>query len=240
MHIFLLLTTLFLGPSRLLANPGKTDRCFSEHLRDAIALNTERRPLYAAGSGGKSERLSGLLVASERVALIAAVALEALEGPLREGGIYILCEDLVPMSLTPAFTTGMRPLDQNGYDPAVTKPVHQDLLEAWHVGGYPQLRRTSEDWLRDIGSASPYHCMVRHLLESIARAAALAPEQVERAALSGKRALATSVIDAFLYAQIKFILLGYTFDNLAAPIQAEGLPIICGDVPPISVPSGLP
>ena len=79
--------------------------------------------------------------------------------------------------------------------------------------------------------------MVHHLLESVARAAALAPGQVERADVHGKGVLATAIIHAFIYEQIEFIQLGRHFDNMAAPLQAEGLPIICGDVPPISVPT---
>ena len=59
----------------------------------------------------------------------------------------------------------------------------------------------------------------------------------ERADLHGKGALATAIIHAFIYEQIEFSQLGRHFDDMAAPLQAEGLPIICGDVPPISVPT---
>jgi hypothetical protein len=234
---YLLLVTLSLGSSTLFASPAAPEHCFTKHLSDATQLNTERRPLYEARSNGKSVPLSELLMASERIGLLTAAPLEALEWPLRADGINVLCEDLVPMSLTPAFPSTLTPPTEQSYDPAATESVHQDLLSAWHDGGYPQLLRTSEDWLRNLEGAGPYHCMVHHLLESVARAAALAPGQVERADVHGKGVLATAIIHAFIYEQIEFIQLGRHFDNMAAPLQAEGLPIICGDVPPISVPT---
>ncbi|HLL48487.1 MAG TPA: hypothetical protein VK399_17425, partial [Longimicrobiaceae bacterium] len=78
-----------------------------------------------------------------------------------------------------------------------------------------------------------YHCMLRHLLESMLRVTSLAPTHAARAEAAGMKStagLSRLVLRLHLFALVDAAKL----DVVAAPIQARGIPILCQDVPPIS------
>ncbi len=217
-------------------SPLAKANCLTQHLSEAIELNRTRLPLYAARSDGQSRAISQLLIAGERLGLLTAKPLEALERPLRDDGVSILCEDLMPMRLTPEYQAISQPAFTMDFVADTTTSARTEVLAAWKLGGYSALEETADTWLQRLGNDGPYHCMVHHLLSSVARGAALAPGQIVRAEAHSKGPLAKKVIDTFLWEQIELLSLARKIDQLAAPLQAEGLSIICGDVPPISHP----
>lgn len=64
--------------------------------------------------------------------------------------------------------------------------------------------------------------MIRHFLESIRRVAGLAPTYGVRTMFISKQ---------MLWAHVRSLKKASELDQMAAPLQAEGLPILCQDVP---------
>jgi len=205
--------------------------CFEAHLQDAIALNQARSPGYAAASGGRSSRISSRLITGERVTLPVARWLDGRAVPWQDAGVALLCDDLVGMDQAPAFVARQSP-PPPGYVRVDGAAVAARLTTAFAAGGYDRLRAAVADQLAAIAGAPAYHCMLRHLLDSTLRAANLAPVHETEAAglgLASPHALSRD----FVLAQLGGIALATGVDDDAAPLQAEGIPIICNDVPPI-------
>jgi hypothetical protein len=236
MKILLLICTLFL-PLHLLAAPQDRELCLSGHLKEAIALNKERRELYAEHTEKRSRQISDLLIFSEQLSLVAALPLEKLEQPLRKEGITILCDNLVPMSGAPEFFLNRDPEPLSFYSKEKVFYYRRDLLKAWQAHDYGRLYRETVARIDALKEAQDYHCMARHLLESIARAAALAPHHLRQAEQKNLKARARQIIDTFIRLQIEALAFGKTLDEKAAPLQAEGAPLLCNDVPVIEVPA---
>src|SRR5215207_3680309 len=76
---------------------------FEHHLREAIALNRERAPRYAALSDGASRPISRGLIAAEYLLLPVARWFDRRAASYHRAGIPLLEDLFVPMALTPAF-----------------------------------------------------------------------------------------------------------------------------------------
>lgn len=80
-----------------------------------------------------------------------------------------------------------------------------------------------------------YNCLVRHMLESIRRMTILIPQQ-EALAQERLKTTALPIANTVLKSHIGYLKESSRIDKIAAPLQAEGLLIICQDVPHIPVP----
>ena len=92
--------------------------------------------------------------------------------------------------------------------------------------------------LREIEAEPNFHCMQRHLIESIGRTAMLAPVY-EQMAKDRELKSPQALIRQFLKLQIWGLRLGKWLDSKALPLQIEGLGIICHDVPGIPLNIGI-
>ncbi len=54
----------------LISNAQASETCFRDHLKEAIALNTQRKPLYSNLTNGQSEAISDKLISMENIALL--------------------------------------------------------------------------------------------------------------------------------------------------------------------------
>ena len=136
-------------------------------------------------------------------------------------------DEFASMSLAPAFTfhveSSPEPLSefhaQNG------GVIQNELYHAYISGGFTALNR--------IRTPSTYHCMLRHILDSVLRASHLAPFQAERASRAGLRSSDT-LSWQLIESQLKALPYATELDKLTAPINARRIPMICQDVPPMS------
>ncbi|MBN8541478.1 MAG: hypothetical protein J0L82_13885 [Deltaproteobacteria bacterium] len=216
---------------------SKTKECFREHLREAIAINMARRPFYARLSNFQSNEISDRLIAGEKLAKFASYLFhnfDAQAESYQEKGINIVCDEFVSMSLTPKF---------KAYGPL----PHPDLrrfqeLDPYILGrslvraideGYPQTVAAAKHWISMIKkSDARFNCMTRHLLESVGRIAKLAPSHIRKAAKRGVQSPA-HLSDSMIAAHLLMLPESVALDTLAAPIQSQGIQILCQDVPPI-------
>jgi hypothetical protein len=222
------------APAAAVDVPGRG--CFREHLEEAIALNEARLPVYSAATEGASESISRQLIASERQGLLAARYLDRRARRYQKAGIPIVCSEFVPMAWTPPL--GSLP-DAPPAEPAPSGPDTDHLVSlvrtAYGGGGFASVVEAIGPVLDLLHDRPMYHCMVRHLLESVARTAALAPLHEEAAARAG---LPSTVPLSELLIRLHLAVLGDAgqLDRAAVPLQVRGVPILCRDVPPVPYP----
>lgn len=206
------------------------------HLREAIALNRERMPLYDSLTDGRSRAVSRRLIWAERLALPVAWVIDRRARLWQEHGVRIVCEDFVPMAGTPAFRARRDDtVPPPPFVPADARRIRRSVVLSLRAEGFEGAGDAFEAELERLEEVPAYHCMLRHLLESALRISRLAPvhdAEARALGLPSTRGLSKTMLDLHL------MILGEAarLDRRAAPLQAEGVPIVCRDVPPIPVP----
>ncbi len=215
---------------------------FADHLREAIALNRERAPRYAAVTAGRSWRLSRLLVAVELSTLPTARWFDWRARPHNALGVPVVLADFLPMHLAAPWDA---PLGRAGVAARETRrALHSELRGlAWRVIG--QARRGDFEAaaeacarsllaLREAEAASGANfAMGAHLVESVGLAAANSPGYV-----SASEGRAAGLCRDLLIFQALGLPLAGPFDALAQPLHALGAGVLVNDVPPIPFPAG--
>jgi hypothetical protein len=217
--------------------------CFEAHLREAIEENKKRQPVYSALSEGASEPVSRLLIRSEKLLLPLARRLDEKARLFRRAGLGVLCDEFVAMSHAPAMILEKGPSPSGAVEqsdlwvgsrpaPRWAKRIRRALKDS----GIPGALEAAKEALGESQSYPQYLCMARHILESIGRAAALAPKHEAQAKILKLRSPMNLSVE-FISLQILGLRLSTRLDGLAYRLQKQGIPIICGDVPPIPIPS---
>lgn len=204
------------------------------HLREAIALNRERRPLYAAVTDGESRPISRILLRQERIALLLSPLVDLPARRHQRAGIPLLEEDLASMSLTPPFQAcRLPPPVLDGYVPLPMATVEAELrLSLSGEDNFLAVAATGERWIVVSETELGLGCMSRHLLESIVAIAERAPARVAESEAAGLRD-PSRLLRRVLRQHVRLLGAAERLDVRAAPLQAEGVAILCQDVPPI-------
>ncbi|WII72924.1 hypothetical protein QJS83_03440 [Bdellovibrio sp. 22V] len=211
--------------------------CLTDHIRDALKINKERAPHYARLSQGRSAEISKRLISMERKLSFIVPFADAWAIPYHMAGVNILCDDFIDMAYTPKF----RSQNPEGADSILNfrrpnvETIKARLFELYKAKDYQGLAYYADHKIHELESVPRYNCMVRHVLESIRRMAALAPLHDQKARHSlGVSSLFLS--RTVLRSHILLLDESTLIDTLAAPLQSEGLPIVCQDVPAIPWP----
>lgn len=211
--------------------------CLSEHISEAMELNKQRKPLYLKLSGGRSKIVSDKLIWMERKLSVAVPFADAWAAPYQAAGIPILCQDFISMSETPKFQAqnpeGTDSL--HNYRRPDIAAIKSRLLELYKAKSYLPLAHFADQQITDLEQKPRYNCMVRHLLESIRRMAALTPVHAQKSRAKNKVS-SEFLSRTVLRSHIMLLEESAEIDRVAAPLQAEGLPIVCQDVPYIPWP----
>lgn len=80
-----------------ISSPAPTTFVLTQHLKDAAAINTTRKPIYATLTKGKSLWLSRILILAERIAALFAYFIDKSAMPFQKQGIPIITNDFVSM-----------------------------------------------------------------------------------------------------------------------------------------------
>ena len=218
-------------------SPHDGYECYKAHVAQAMRMNWERAPLYAAATEGRSRWVSYRLIAAEAVTYVSAAVLELLAEPAWEQGIPVLCAEFVSMATTPAFIArinGELPA-QDAFQTIDVDAVKSRVNAAHDTSGYAAAHQALSLEIERVAGVPHHHCMLRHLLESAARSAYLAPQFARRA--KGH----DFTVSPELLARVNFKMhlaglgLADALDVAAAPLQSDGVPILCQDVPPIPI-----
>lgn len=207
---------------------------FRAHLEEAIRLNRERLPLYARLTEGASVPLSRRLIRWERLALPVAWWVDRRARPWQARGVPVVSADFVSMDGVPEFRerAAEEPPPLSRFRPADARRIRRELRAAYRGGGFPGVAEAARAELERLQGLPAYHCMLRHLLESVLRIATLAPEHAARAEAVGVRP-PTELSRLLLWLHLSVLPEAAKLDARAAPIQARGIPILCQDVPPV-------
>ena len=216
--------------------------CFETHIREAIALNKRRLPLYAALSDGRSRKVSWTFITNQHLVLPVTRYVDRRAERFQRAGIPIVCLDMVSMSLARAFRerSPSAPQPLSVFRSPNTTGIRSMVRRAYAAAGFPAASQVIGQELERLEAVPTYHCMVRHMLESALRCANLAPTYVRQA-----RRLGVDSPAGLSWLLIRLHLVALTgcgvLDRLAAPLQARGILILAQDVPPIDTFSrGLP
>lgn len=237
LYFHLILVSLLLIPQLGLTKFSDIHPCLTKHVHEAMTLNKQRKPLYEKFSSKKSRKISNKMIWMEYRLLLASPLADIWAAPYQSAGIPVLCQDLVPMSGTPAF----KPLNPDGKDslsnfhqPDINYTSEQ-MLNLYKEKAWFQLANFADRNIKDLDQVPRYNCMVKHILESIRRIAALTPIHAQKA--QELHLISTELLSrALLRSHIRLMNEAAEIDKLAAPLQADGLPIICQDVPFIPWP----
>ena len=205
---------------------------FELHLREAIALNRERAPLYARLSEGRSRAISRSLILQERLLLPVARWFDGRAEPYHRAGVPLLGDAFVSMDRTPAFAAPGHPLPV----PPRLRPNGRHLARAVRAAlrgeGLPAAERIMRREIETLSAEPAFHGMLRHMLESTLRIAVLAPHHERMASdrgLPSPRPISLRILRLHLRGFPAAVRL----DRRAEPLQRRGIPIIVNDVPPI-------
>lgn len=210
---------------------------FEAHLRDAIALNRERAPRYAALSHGASMSISRSLIAAEWLLLPVARWFDRRAAPYERAGIPLMQDCFVPMSDVPPFMAS-RPWPPAASPPAPATPSRsrRRIRSAFRNGSFAAAADAVEDELRVL-AAAPGHAMLRHLLESARRIATVAPAHVSAAEVQGLPSPAP-LLGRLLLLHLLGLETAMRLDRRAHVLQRQGIPILEQDLPPIPARPG--
>ncbi|ASD62768.1 hypothetical protein [Bdellovibrio bacteriovorus] len=211
--------------------------CLSEHIHEALVLNKERKPLYMNLSDGKSKAVSDKLIWMERKLSVAVPFADAWAAPYQAAGIPILCQDFISMSETPKFQAQNPegPDSLHNYRRPDIAGIKSRLLELYKAKAYQQLAEYADKQIVDLDQKPRYNCMVKHILESVRRMAALTPVHAQKS--KAKNKVSSEFLSrTVLRSHIMLLDDSAEIDEVAAPLQAAGLPIVCQDVPYIPWP----
>ena len=209
--------------------------CMALHLREALEQNRTRLPLYAAQTQGASERISKRLIALEELSLALAPRIDEPSVAYHEVGIPIVCDAVVPMAATPAFEAvnvagvaeAFAPIDGD----AIAHSLRASLTHAGPEAAAVEAIR----WLEKLQNTPHRHCMVRHVLESVARMGLLYPSHEQLARVRNMPS-PLGLEEDMLRAHFAGLGMAASLDRDAAPLQARGVPILCNDLPVIPLP----
>lgn len=211
--------------------------CFDKHVADAIESNKTRRELYAQHSGGATRPISDRLIQMEVLSRYAAKVIYGFDShakPFQKKGVNIVCDEFVDMGNAPDFQVRAPepwPTLQNFKKPDAKK-LSSRLKNALKNKSYEGLFQEALVVIEELNVQPQFNCMTRHLVESIAKIAQLAPGHMIKAKelnLRSPEFLSKDLIESH-FIGIKDLV---NLDEKAAPLQAQGIPILCRDVPPI-------
>jgi hypothetical protein len=223
---------------RSLRNVRAHSRPFEHHLQDAIALNRERAPRYAALSSGTSRPISRALIAAEWMLLPVARWFDRQAAPYHADGIPLLESVFVPMAGAPAFGSVQLVSDAEPSGPAPRPAaIRRRVRRAYRAAAFPG---AASALAGELALLAPHgNWLVRHLLESAQHLATLAPDHIERCQ---ERGLPSPVplLARLLRLHLWGLAPAAALDRRARPLHARGVPILAQDLPPIPGPSPSP
>lgn len=205
---------------------------FESHLRDAIALNRERASRYAELSAGSSRPISRTLITVELALLPLARWFDRGAARYHEAGIPILEDLFVSMSLAPPFASHI-PVNPQAAESTRVPPsdIRRRVHNAYRVGSFAGAATAIRVELGALNNP-PFDSMVRHLLESALRLATRAPAHLARARERGLPSPAR-LLSRLLSLHLVGLAAAARLDARARPLQAQGIPILAQDLPPI-------
>lgn len=191
--------------------------CLVDHLKEGIQVNFDREKIYSAMSAGATENVSQMLINYE-YNLIYLVKLTGFE---KRFSSPFLCDEFksTPNPLPAVYQSSKPELKQ--FKPISflsLKRKYQKLIKSRDLLA---LHTSLAQEIDDLQKEPRFNCMTRHLLESMARVSWLALNDDQKT---------ESAINLLKYMPIA-LFGSKQLDVMASIHQAQGIPILCHDLP---------
>ncbi len=205
----------------------------TRHLREAIALNKARAPLYAQISQGRTRTLSRRLILAEYCLLPVAWWVDAWDGLWARRGLPVLDRAFAEMSAAPAFReTFPETVSDQPFQPLEISGQIQALRQTIQEARFEDIVDQATTLLETLHTQPRYHRMTFHVVESLRRLAWLAQSSAAEAKARGLRP-PLRLLRVMLQGHLWLLPRAQRLDRDAAPLQAEGIPFLYYDLPPI-------
>jgi hypothetical protein len=204
--------------------------CLTKHLDEAIEINHHRKVAYSLLSQNRSIPVSDALIQMENKMRKQLKFADFYASHWRQMGIGLLCDEVVEMNLIPSFQSTYKdtsPIKSLSITPTQWQKTIRNFVSKNDFHG---LENWSHQLVLDLKAEPRTHCLTRHFVESIRRAAGLAPIH-DRKAQELNISSTKWVSRQFILKQSELLIESQRIDQMAYPLQLQGLPIICQDVP---------
>ena len=125
------------------------------------------------------------------------------------------------------------PSPYSAFIPKNGNAIVASILKGYRRGGFAGAEGVAGQELDALGSDHTFHSMLRHLLESVVRVSNLAPLHEKRRLELSIRGSTLGLSKWMFFSHFSAFQFATWIDAKAAPLHAEGLPILYQDVPPI-------
>jgi len=204
--------------------------CFQEHIRESIAINKERKQVYAELTGGRSNKIFNLLISYEYLSLAPATYFDLQALSYQKNGMDLFCHEFMSMVRAPEFNPEDEVIPREKFKPFDWQFYKNRINEALKHQNLSEVKKTSVEALLELKSQPNYYCFSRHLIESIYRFAHFVPLRANQA-----QEMELKDPTDLMFKVMKLHLLGlkdsYRIDHWAQPIQMNGTPILCSEIP---------
>lgn len=201
---------------------------FTAHVKESIVINRARKPIYREITAGKSDRVFSKLINLERMMIPFALVYDQRARSFQKSGVPVLKDEFVSMNFE--FDPTVRKYPEAEARDIPWEKFRSDLQELIRKKDQPGLLRETHGIVEEMKMQPDYWCLTRHLVESFHRFAYFLPERVKAA-----KELGVKSPEKLLWDIVEFHLIGFPrfmkIDRLAIPIQREGIPILCQELP---------
>lgn len=200
---------------------------FAGHVKQSLRINHAMKPLYHELTAGRSDELFNGLIFVERAMLPLVWPYDLRARWFQKRGLPLLREEFLPLKESRDVP---RVEVSEDFRPVAWETYREELGSLIKARKLEELKRHGLQLLAELSSQSSYHCLTRHLIESLYRIAHFLPQRVEEArqlGISSPEKLIWDLLDFHLVAFPHFTRL----DLRAAPLQKEGFPVFCHELP---------
>jgi hypothetical protein len=212
--------------------------CFTEHLHEAIQINSSRQLVYAKHLSGldreRSLFVSRSLIFSEKIlAWSIAPGFDKRSRQLElKHGFNVTCSGFISMQHIGSMKGLPKILSTNEFkkiDIASAQFKLKQMSEDRDFLALLGLQKSLSELLSSMSSLQS-NCMLRHMVESIQRFVEIG---LLKSDLMKRDPEFKDLVWDLIDLQISGLVSGDVLDRIAAPVQKRGVPIICNDVPAI-------
>lgn len=206
------------------------------HLKEALYVNSKRKPLYAKLSNNRSLPLSRKLINYEKGIIWIAWIIDRVGAKYQKKGIPFMIHEFVTMLELEEFSNRYpKEVDYstpiNKYN---SKELFSELKRANKSRDPEQIVEASNKLLEVLEEQPSYYNMLRHVVESIRRIAFLIPLHIKACAELNIKA-PTNYSHLLIKSHQLILNTSKTFDEQAAPIQQDGIPFLWQDFPEVRI-----
>jgi len=202
---------------------------FTDHVKDSIVVNNKRKPIYSRMTEGRSDRALKKLIFLEKIMLPFSITYDLRASYYHRRGVPVFRDEFVPMISAPDFDPDA-PKPESEIKDIPWREYQQELKALIKARDREKLLLRSLEMIHEMENQKQYWCLTRHLIESVYRVAWFIPQRVDEARMKNVRSPEKLIWDV-----IDFHLIGFNYfpgiDLKAAPIQKDGVPMICSELP---------